>query len=79
MLRFIARCWLALFAPCGQRSEGIDTHKWESKVEILGHLSSRRCWLPTVASYRSPLPCLCTIQPVVCLAKTRFLHPWLAP
>jgi len=43
MLRFIARCWLALFASCAQRSEGIDTHKWESKVEILGHLSSRRC------------------------------------
>ncbi|MHC4742590.1 MAG: hypothetical protein ACYS8Z_11800 [Planctomycetota bacterium] len=38
VLRFLKRCLEALLG-CGlDVSSGIDSHKWESKMEILGHL-----------------------------------------
>jgi len=40
-LRFIQK-WLGkLWASGVSLSTGIDSHKWESKIEILGRLSSR--------------------------------------
>ena len=43
VLRFI-RDWLAdLWGSGMSLSTGPDSHKWESKIEILGHLSHRYC------------------------------------
>ncbi len=43
LVRFIKK-WLAdLWGSGMSLSTGLDSHKWESKIEILGHLSHRYC------------------------------------
>ncbi|MHC4682182.1 MAG: hypothetical protein ACYTEK_26255 [Planctomycetota bacterium] len=42
VLRFMWRIWRWLWRSGAASPDGIDGHKWESKVEILKNLSSRR-------------------------------------
>lgn len=42
VVRFIRVIWRWLSKSGTASSDGIDGHKWESKVEILKDLSSRR-------------------------------------
>ena len=42
VLHFIWKCWRQLWRSSGAPPTGIDSHKWESKIEILRHLSSKR-------------------------------------
>lgn len=42
VVRFIKRFWYALLGRNVRMRTGIDSHKWESKMEILDSLSSRR-------------------------------------
>jgi len=38
VLRLIVK-WFCRLWHCGHNSAGIDSHKWESKIEIHKHLS----------------------------------------
>lgn len=38
VLRFLKRCLQALLGSGPDVSGRLDSHKWESKMEILGHL-----------------------------------------
>ena len=40
--KFIWKCWRGLWRPCHRMPTGINSHKWESKIEILRNLSSKR-------------------------------------
>ena len=42
MLKFVWKCWRGLRRSGRSVPAGIDTHKWESKIEILRNLSSKR-------------------------------------
>jgi hypothetical protein len=41
VLKFLWRFWCGLWPSCGH-SGGIDSHKWESKMETFGRLPGRR-------------------------------------
>ncbi|MDT8303270.1 MAG: hypothetical protein RQ760_17455 [Sedimentisphaerales bacterium] len=41
MLKFVWKCWCGLWRPCHRIPTGVNTHKWESKIEILRNLSSK--------------------------------------
>jgi hypothetical protein len=41
MLKFVWKCWCRLWRPCHRIPTGINSHKWESKIEILRNLSSK--------------------------------------
>ena len=40
VLKFLWKFWCALWRSCGP-SGGIDSHKWESKMEMFGRLPTR--------------------------------------
>jgi len=40
VLSFMWRWWRRLWQPSGGGATGIDSHKWESKIEIIRRLSS---------------------------------------
>ena len=42
VVRFIVRFWNALLGRNVRTRTGIDSHKWESKMEILNSLSNKR-------------------------------------
>ena len=42
MLKFVWKCWCRLWRPCHRIPTGINSHKWESKIEILRNLSNKR-------------------------------------
>jgi len=41
MLKFVWKYWCRLWRPCQRIPTGINSHKWESKIEILRNLSSK--------------------------------------
>ncbi len=41
MLKFVWKYWCRLWRPCNRVPTGINSHKWESKIEILRNLSSK--------------------------------------
>ena len=41
IIRFLCKVFLDLCGSKGTLSDGIDSHKWESKAEIVRSLSSR--------------------------------------
>ena len=41
VVKFIVRCWWALLGKGRGLRMGIDSHKWESKMQVLSSLSSR--------------------------------------
>ena len=42
VLKFVWKCWCRLWRSRQNLPTGINSHKWESKIEILRHLSRRR-------------------------------------
>jgi hypothetical protein len=42
VMKFIRKCWRGLWRPGHHIPTGINSHKWESKIEILRHLSDKR-------------------------------------
>jgi len=42
VLRFIWKWWRGLWRPGAGVSSDIDTHKWESKIEMRNRLSDKR-------------------------------------
>jgi hypothetical protein len=40
VLKFLWRCWCVFWGPCAA-STGIDSHKWESKMETFGRVPGR--------------------------------------
>ncbi|MHC4430559.1 MAG: hypothetical protein ACYTBS_11820 [Planctomycetota bacterium] len=41
LVRIITKWLSSLWGTGTSLSTGLDSHKWESKIEILGHLSHR--------------------------------------
>ena len=41
VVKFLWKCWCGLWQSCAH-STGIDSHKWESKMETFGRLPGRR-------------------------------------
>ena len=41
ILKFVKKCWRGLKRPGRSTPPGIDSHKWESKIEILRQLSNK--------------------------------------
>ena len=41
ILKFVKKCWRGLRRSGRSMPAGIDSHKWESKIEILRHLSDK--------------------------------------
>ena len=42
VLKFVWKCWRGLWRSGQSLPTGINSHKWESKIEILRPLSRRR-------------------------------------
>jgi len=42
--RFIRKWWHNLWSLNASFSTGIDSHTWDSKIEILANISHRCCW-----------------------------------